>query len=622
MPKSQVARKAAVAKGKTAAVMKRPAAAPKARVPPRPMRGPSPNRREKGTDISSSTASDDEAEEEESLREDARARMARVRSHLPPKATTKAREGAGSAAAASGREESEGMQPASKNDAMPFLAPPRRGAAPREAKDDGDGAWMRLGAGRKGGRIPYPRLGELVEVECYAADGNLLGTALWRVEDFHGMGSEGIFADAEFCGASFPELEPWITTTMAEGKTVGLHFCRHGISRCRSGESPGTAHIHVDAFRVRVARLVEEPWYTGPKLGAGPVRLAKGLTFTAAAPPGGAALVPFEVQPAAINGEVTEEAAKPVDPLAQKVNDLRDRLFHLRRDRDEASGADAGLPVLEPDRVPAPVTPTGRPATCATAPRGRGGGDDKVEELATLLDQAAAQHGGREERPRRRQEEEGRSSGQTLLEIARGKEAKWAGSRTEERRGRSRSRRRRRREERRRSGDRSSRSSSGSESPFPPTRHSGRDGRVARAAAQRPGKTLRSSLDRIRGFLVGRQGGSPEEARQMAALFTPYLRSVLIPSLAETPSLRNGRELETLAAALDALVEGNLEVVGDLLASRFKAVEAATQEGHWNVAKHYELLGDTRVGTATSLEREAALREQASELRLKALEKG
>ena len=108
----------------------------------------------------------------------------------------------------------------------------------------------------------------------------------------------------------------------------------------------------------------------------------------------------------------------------------------------------------------------------------------------------------------------------------------------------------------------------------------------------------------------------------MAALFTPYLRSVLIPSLAETPSLRNGRELETLAAALDALVEGKLEVVGDLLASRFKAVEAATQEGHWNVAKHYELLGDTRVGTATSLEREAALREQASELRLKALEKG
>ena len=108
----------------------------------------------------------------------------------------------------------------------------------------------------------------------------------------------------------------------------------------------------------------------------------------------------------------------------------------------------------------------------------------------------------------------------------------------------------------------------------------------------------------------------------MAALFTPYLRSVLIPSLGEKPSLRNGRELETLAAALDALVEGDLEVVGDLLASRFKAVEAATQEGHWNVARHYELLGDTRIGTATQQEREAALREQASELRLKALEKG
>ena len=133
-----------------------------ARQPPRPMRSQSPNRREKAGDTSSSSGSGDEAEEEENLREAARARMARVRSHLPPKAATKARESAGRAAAASGRGGSEATVPASKTDAMPFLAPPRRGAAPREARDDGDGAWMRLGAGRKGGRIPYPRLGELV----------------------------------------------------------------------------------------------------------------------------------------------------------------------------------------------------------------------------------------------------------------------------------------------------------------------------------------------------------------------------------------------------------------------------------------------------------------------------
>ena len=122
--------------------------------------------------------------------------------------------------------------------------------------------------------------------------------------------------------------------------------------------------------------------------------------------------------------------------------------------------------------------------------------------------------------------------------------------------------------------------------------------------------------------MVGRQGASREENKKLSALFTPYLRSVLIPSLAEKPGLRNGRELETLAATLDALVEGDLETVGDLPASRFKALEAATQEGNWNVARHYEMLGDTRISTATQQEREAALREQAAELRLKALERG
>ena len=62
----------------------------------------------------------------------------------------------------------------------------------------------------------------------------------------------------------------------------------------------------------------------------------------------------------------------------------------------------------------------------------------------------------------------------------------------------------------------------------------------------------------------------------MAALFTPYLRSVLIPSLSEKPSLRNGRELETLAATLDALVEGDLDQVGDLLASRYNTARIYT----------------------------------------------
>ena len=82
-------------------------------------------------------------------------------------------------------------------------------------------------------------------------------------------------------------------------------------------------------------------------------------------------------------------------------------------------------------------------------------------------------------------------------------------------------------------------------------------------------------------YLVGQQGGySESEQEDLRALFTPYLTSVLLPTLGEKGSLRNVRELRTLAEALDALVKGDLEGLGDLLAQRFKALEMATQEGN------------------------------------------
>ena len=120
----------------------------------------------------------------------------------------------------------------------------------------------------------------------------------------------------------------------------------------------------------------------------------------------------------------------------------------------------------------------------------------------------------------------------------------------------------------------------------------------------------------MREYLVGQQGGySESEQEDLRALFTPYLTSVLLPTLGEKGSLRNVRELRTLAEALDALVKGDLEGLGDLLTQRFKALEMATQEGNWTVAKHYELIGDSSVTTASKEDREAALREEAHDAR-------
>ena len=47
----------------------------------------------------------------------------------------------------------------------------------------------------------------------------------------------------------------------------------------------------------------------------------------------------------------------------------------------------------------------------------------------------------------------------------------------------------------------------------------------------------------------------------------------------------------TLGTALDFLLEGKLGLLGDLLAQRFKAIEASlAADGSWAVARHQELI--------------------------------
>lgn len=68
----------------------------------------------------------------------------------------------------------------------------------------------------------------------------------------------------------------------------------------------------------------------------------------------------------------------------------------------------------------------------------------------------------------------------------------------------------------------------------------------------------------------------------------------------------------TLATALDFLLDGRLGQLGDLLAQRFKAIEASlAADGNWAVARHQEL-----IPTQASLSTKAELTEAAkAELR-------
>lgn len=95
-----------------------------------------------------------------------------------------------------------------------------------------------------------------------------------------------------------------------------------------------------------------------------------------------------------------------------------------------------------------------------------------------------------------------------------------------------------------------------------------------------------------------------------------YLHQILLPQYPKA-GLRSQRELVTIATALDALLDGNLGLVGDVMAQRFKAIESSlAAEGNWQVARHHELI-PTSATLATRSELSEAARAEARALRLR-----
>ena len=69
-----------------------------------------------------------------------------------------------------------------------------------------------------------------------------------------------------------------------------------------------------------------------------------------------------------------------------------------------------------------------------------------------------------------------------------------------------------------------------------------------------------------------------------------YLITVLIPALGQRASPRTQWELRTLGNGLDLLARGQTGQCADLISQRIKALDRATQEGHWQSAQYLELL--------------------------------
>ena len=106
-----------------------------------------------------------------------------------------------------------------------------------------------------------------------------------------------------------------------------------------------------------------------------------------------------------------------------------------------------------------------------------------------------------------------------------------------------------------------------------------------------------------------------------------YLTSIFFGQHPQsTISVHTVKEMRTIAAALDSLLQGRLPELGDLLMQRLKAPETSVRDKDWGVASQLELTEETP-GLVSVTERQAAARHalmkaKLAELRSKAQARG
>ena len=157
-----------------------------------------------------------------------------------------------------------------------------------------------------------------------------------------------------------------------------------------------------------------------------------------------------------------------------------------------------------------------------------------------------------------------------------------------------------------------------------PPSHGKLDNRIARVASENPGALLREGLVAMRKYLdprVGVGGGATlatgETDLQPVAM--SYFLQIVKALRGSTLGVRNERELQTLAQAIDMILAGRLAEAADCLIQRFKAVETASIDNNWSVASRLELLPPTAISAVSSREREAAVNLELQEQKLKSL---
>lgn len=138
-----------------------------------------------------------------------------------------------------------------------------------------------------------------------------------------------------------------------------------------------------------------------------------------------------------------------------------------------------------------------------------------------------------------------------------------------------------------------------------------------RQSQKNPGKLLKSGLQEMGRFLADRVGGNHMEGWEDRKVMA-YINQVLLTQHpVQNLGVRNLREAQTLGAALDLLMSGNLGSLGDLLMQRLKALETAINEQSWGSARHQELIAPQAASLTNQGEKEAAARAELRSVKLR-----
>eukprot|EP00971_Amphidinium_carterae_P115578 2289172-Amphidinium_carterae.3 len=142
---------------------------------------------------------------------------------------------------------------------------------------------------------------------------------------------------------------------------------------------------------------------------------------------------------------------------------------------------------------------------------------------------------------------------------------------------------------------------------------------LAKVSERKPGYLAGETLKKMKEYLavhdVGESLGCADT--KWRPIVTSYLSTILLPSTEVT--LRNSRELLTLARCADSLIRGEVARCLDVLLQRFQAIETSQIESSWSNARHLELVPESRVSCVPPKARRAATAAEKSDHKLRAL---